>query len=205
MLKLNLGCGSVTPDGWQNVDYAPGARLATLPGFAAINRRLRLFDVAWQRGLLIHDLRRPFPWASGSVGAVYSSHTFEHLTREEGEHFLQESQRVLEPRGVLRLIVPDLGGIVDRYRCGDLNAERFVEALGVLPEPSHRAWKRRLAPLIGFPHKCMYDRDALLRVLAAHGFDAEPRGAFDSAIDDIERVELAERTVDAVIVEGRKR
>jgi len=31
MKKLNLGCGSKTPSGWINVDYAPGAKLSKIP------------------------------------------------------------------------------------------------------------------------------------------------------------------------------
>ena len=203
-MKLNLGCGSTTPAGWLNVDYALGARLARLPGFGFVNARLRLFDLDWARRIDIHDLRKPFPWPNDSAEAIYCSHTFEHLTREQGTHFMREAHRVLRLGGVLRIVVPDLGHIVALYRGGTLDADRFIEELGVLPEPSRSLWKSRLAPLITFPHKCMYDEAALLRVFVTHGFDAQPRGAYDSEITDIQAIELAERTVHAVIVEGTK-
>ncbi len=203
-MKLNLGCGSTTPAGWNNVDYALGARLAGLPGFALVNARLRLFDLDWAQRIEVHDLRKNFPWPDGSAEAIYSSHTFEHLTREHGCHFMREAHRVLRPGGVLRIVVPDLEHVVARYQAGDLAADRFVEELGVLPEPSLSRWKSRLAPFIMFPHKCMYDHAALLRVFAAHQFDARRRNAYDSESPDIDVIELAERTVHAVIVEGTK-
>jgi predicted SAM-dependent methyltransferase len=203
-MKLNLGCGSTTPAGWHNVDYALGARLAGLPGFAFVNSRLRLFDLDWAQRITIHDLRKDFPWPDGSAEAIYSSHTFEHLTRAQGGHFMREAYRVLRPGGRLRLVVPDLEHIVARYRSGDLAADRFVEELGVLPEPSRSRWKSRLAPFIMFPHKCMYDKAALLRVFVEHGYNARPCNAYDSEIVDIRSIELAERTVHAVIVEGTK-
>lgn len=203
-MKLNLGCGSTTPEGWENVDYALGARFAKLPGFGFINRRLGLFDLAWARRVRIHDLRKPFPWPNDSVEAIYSSHTFEHLTRAQGEHFMREAYRVLKPAGVLRLVVPDLEHIVAQYRAGAISADRFVEALDVLPEQGQSGWKLWLAPLITFPHKCMYDTAALIAVFTANGFDARPRAAHESSIVAIDEVELPERTVHAVIVEGVK-
>jgi SAM-dependent methyltransferase len=204
-MKLNLGCGSTTPAGWQNVDYAVGARLMKLPGFSAINSHLRLFDLNWAPGIQIHDLRKPFPWHEASVDAIYSSHTFEHLTREQGRHFLREANRVLKPGGVLRLVVPDLDYIVSQYKAGSLSADRFVEELGVLGDQNQTGWKARLAQFIAFPHKCMYDEAALVNSLGEYGFDARRCAAYTSAIEDIDTIELAERTVNAVIVEGTRR
>ena len=91
-IKLNLGCGDHAPPGWINVDHAWGARLSRLPFFRRIDKRFRLFKTDWPSGILIHDLRRPFPWKNQSVTVVYSSHTLEHMTKEEGRCFLQECQ-----------------------------------------------------------------------------------------------------------------
>jgi predicted SAM-dependent methyltransferase len=114
-LKLNLGCGEQTPAGWVNVDYSLGARLAKLRGFRAVNRRLRLFGSEWSPDVKLHDLRTPFPWATGSVDCVYSSHTLEHLTPEEGRRFLLECHRVLREGAPVRLVLPDLRHLVERY------------------------------------------------------------------------------------------
>jgi SAM-dependent methyltransferase len=203
-MHLNLGCGTHVVDGWVNVDFAPGARLAQLPAFAALNRRLRLFNLPWSPGILIHDLRRPFPWADGSVRAVYSSHTLEHLTREEGRRFLKDCHRVLHSGGIIRLVVPDLRAHVREYLDGSVRADTFVERLGVLYGNTGSRLKDRLAPLFQFPHRCMYDESGLLELLRQTGFRAASRRPFESDLEDIGRLELPERTRDAVIVEGRK-
>ena len=106
---------------------------------------------------------------------------------------------------MLRIVVPDLRPIVERYVRGELRAEHFVEELGVLYEASGQSLKSRLAPLLQYPHKCMYDHVSLLSAFAACGFDAGARRAFESAIPGIEQIEIAARTEDAVVIEGRKR
>lgn len=204
--KLNLGCGHQVPNGWINVDFALGARLAKLPLFRRLNRKLRLFNVDWDGGIVLADLTKPFPWPSDSIDVVYSSHTLEHLDRTQGRVFLTECCRVLKPNGIARILVPDLAGIVAQYVRGELAADRFVEALGVVGDDARDGpLKRRLAFLVRHPHRCMYDPPTLIRIMAEVGLDARARAAHDSDISDIEAIELLSRTPGSVIVEGRKR
>lgn len=201
---LNLGCGNCTPTGWENVDYAFGARLTRLPGFTAINRRLRLFNLDWDKRIKLHDLRKPLPWSSNSVRAIYSSHTLEHLSREQGRRLLQEACRILIPGGILRIVVPDLAQMVRDYTSGSIPADHFLDHLGVLTANGDGSAKEYLEPLISFPHKCMYDESTLLTLFDESGFDAEARSYLDSAIPGIGDIETEERTRHAVVVEGTK-
>jgi SAM-dependent methyltransferase len=203
--KLNLGCGSTVADGWVNVDYALGARLAKLPLFRSVNRRLGLTKLDWDANILVHDLTKPFPWSDSSVDAIYSSHTLEHFDKEEGRAFLEECHRVLRGSGILRIVVPDLRALVLDYTEGRIHADDFIAKLGVLPGGNSGSLKKRLAPLVQFPHKCMYDASRLAEILDEVGFESSRRAAFDSEIHDIGSVELEDRTRNAVIVEGRKR
>ncbi len=203
-MNLNLGCGSQVHDGWVNVDYAVGARLAKMPLFRALNKRLRLFQLSWDHRIYVHDLTRPFPWAGESVDAVYSSHMLEHLTRAQGREFLRECHRVLRKGGVIRIIVPDLHVLVEEYRRGAVRADEFVERLGVLYGTGGSGIRSRLAHLIHFPHQCMYDTATLVGILREIGFAADARAPFDSRLGDIRLLELAERVERAVIVEGVK-
>lgn len=203
-MKLNLGCGPQVPEGWINVDYAFGARLATKPLFRALNKRLKFFAVDWHDSIFIHNLTERFPWSDGAVHTIYSSHTLEHLSREEGLFFLRESHRVLKTGGIIRIVVPDLAAFVNKYLSGELRANDFVERLGVLYEKKSSTLKTRLGSFIQFPHKCMYDTQTLLAILEEIGFKASSRKPFNSNIQDIQNVELEIRTVDAVIVEGKK-
>ena len=204
MLKLNLGCGAQVVDGWVNVDYALGARLASTPWLGAAVRKLGLFRMEWDRRIHIHDLTKPLPWAEGSVDACYSSHTLEHLAREDGHRLAREVFRVLKPGGVLRVVVPDLRAIVQRYVAGELRADRMLEELGTLYGTDKEGWRRRLSPLVEVPHRCMYDTPTMIQLLTSVGFDAESRAAFESSISEIAAIEIPSRTLAAVIVEGKK-
>jgi len=204
MMKLNLGCGQQVVEGWINVDYALGARLAATPVLGATVRALGLFKMRWDPRIHIHDLTKPLPWADDTADVCYTSHTVEHMSRDEGRHLVSEAYRVLRPGGVLRVVVPDLHDVVSRYAGGRLPAEHFVEELGVLYGSGKGGLRRALAPVVEFPHKCMYDTEAMCRLLTSRGFVAQGRAAFDSAIDDIRDIEIENRTVGAVIVEGVK-
>lgn len=204
-MKLHLGCGENVVDGWTNVDNSLGARLAKIPLVGMLTQRTGIFQTQWDRRIFLHDLTTRFPWKDGSADAVYCSHTLEHFSRQDGAFFLEECFRVLRPGGVIRTIVPDLQTIIADYSEGGLQAENFLEALCVLPEEAvQSSLKKKLAPFIQFPHKCMYDSPALLRVMTDLGYRAESRAAFDSGIPAIEEIEQENRTVDAVIVEGVK-
>lgn len=205
MRKLNLGCGAQVPTGWTNVDYAIGARVAKIPFFRTMNRRFRLFDLDWHDGIYLHDLRKPFPWEGGSIDVVYTSHTLEHFSKEDGLSFLRECHRVLRPSGIIRVVVPDLAQLVQQYADRKIPADEFIDHLGVSYRHGGCWLKRRLSLFMQFPdHKCMYDAETLLHVLRGIGFDAGVREPFDSDIEDIGQVEIEDRTKDAVIVEGRK-
>ena len=204
-MKLNLGCGPQVLDGWINVDYALGARFMKVPFFRTLNRKLKLFNIDWHDNIYLHNLTKPLPWPDSSVDIIYSSHTLEHFSRDEGRQLLAECHRVLCENGILRIVVPDLRHDVRRYIDGITNAEDFIEELGVLFGSSNNPVKNRLAPFYQFPHKCMYDNDRMVAIFDAVGFDASTRLAFDSDIKDIKQIELESRTEHAVIVEGRKR
>jgi hypothetical protein len=61
------------------------------------------------------DLRRGLPFEDASVEACYASHVIEHLPRQAAGGLLEECQRVLRPRGTLRVVVPDLEGVTRAY------------------------------------------------------------------------------------------
>lgn len=204
VMKLNLGCGSETPQGWLNVDFSLGARFAKFPLFSSINRRLRLFELDWSKEIFAHDLGKKFPWEDGSIDIIYSSHTLEHFFRGEGLFFLRECYRVLRKSGIIRIVIPDLRALVDDYISGNTRADHFVESLGVLYGSHRRGLTGKLAPFIQFPHKCMYDAETLLSIMREIGFACDKNQAFCSRIEDIDLVELKNRTQNAVIVEGEK-
>jgi predicted SAM-dependent methyltransferase len=160
--RLNLGSGFRRRAGWINVDLGDQA------------------DVTL-------DLRRPLPFATGSVEAIYSEHFFEHLDYggaddSEARTFLRECRRVLSPGGLLDVVVPDAAGIVEEY------VRRFEQ-----PFPKHAWWGPNWCdtPLHcvnyvfrqGREHKYAYDEETLGRVLEQEGFVDVRRRAFDPDVD----------------------
>ncbi len=111
---LNLGCGetySVAPE-WLNIDVR---RLRSAPSNMA----------QYQLGLGI-------PFADQSFDGVYHSHILEHFPREHALPFLRECLRVLRPGGVLRVVVPNLEGLLRQY------ASTLDEARGGKPGAESR-------------------------------------------------------------------
>jgi predicted SAM-dependent methyltransferase len=202
-MKLNLGCGNQVVDGWINVDYFLGARLVKIPAFAFFNRVFRVFDMEWDKRIFLHDLTKPLPWKKGEVSAIYSSHTLEHLNKEDGSALLNEAYRVLSPGGILRIIVPDLKVVLDDFHEGEFTADELMYRLGVrLSKP--KGFSGIVKKLAEYPHQCMYDNSSLVNLLEGIGFKVSLKNGFESAIKDIDKIEIEGRTVDAVIVEAIK-
>lgn len=93
-LKVNLACGGiyVVGDGWINFDYTSSSHAVCQ---ADLLGRLTLLD--------------------NVAELVYSSHFLEHIPRDQVPHFLGECWRILQPGGVLRLVVPDLENLCRTY------------------------------------------------------------------------------------------
>lgn len=53
------------------------------------------------------DIRRPLPFASESVSHILCEHCLEHISHREVWNFLEECRRVLIPKGVMRIAIPD--------------------------------------------------------------------------------------------------
>lgn len=80
--KLNVGCGYVTPEGYDNIDASPG------PGVHTV------MDIEHEK----------LPFADNSINAVLASHVFEHLAHLE--FVMAEIHRVLKVGGLLEVYVP---------------------------------------------------------------------------------------------------
>jgi len=81
-MKLNLGCGTDTKSGYNNVDIYD---LDNVDEVVDLNET-------------------PWPWDDNSITAIHASHVFEHL--DDMEVTLRESARILAPEGTLKVIMP---------------------------------------------------------------------------------------------------
>lgn len=83
-LRLDIGCGKTTPEGWEGVDS---------------------IDFGQKH---VHDVRNGLHWlADNSVDEVRSSHFVEHLTGAERIGFFNELWRVMKPKATALIVTPN--------------------------------------------------------------------------------------------------
>jgi predicted SAM-dependent methyltransferase len=212
-IRLNIGCGLSPTPGWVNFDNSLSVRLAHRRAISHALLRLgllgegsaRLSEMARHGSVRFADASARIPCASGSVGAVYSSHMIEHLDRSEARSFLAEVRRVLWPGGVLRIAAPDLSLLVRDYvATGD--ADGFVAGthLGLSRPAGLR--ERVKWTLVGPRHHLwMYDGESLTRLLGESGFkDAAVAAAGTTRIAEPGQLDLREREAESVYVEATR-
>jgi predicted SAM-dependent methyltransferase len=94
--RLNWGCGGWVPAGWINSDIreAPGINLPC-------------------------NILEGLPLETGTIDYATSMHALQEVSFTSLVPVLQELRRVLKPRGVLRLGLPDLDKGIAAYQRGD--------------------------------------------------------------------------------------
>ena len=220
MLILNLGCGTKTSDRCVNVDWSIYLRIQrnvlirflALP-FLGRERRAKLESLS--RNVMVHDLRKPLPFASDSVDAVYHSHVLEHIDRDKVDGFLKEIHRVLRPGGIQRICVPDLESLARRYLDHITQCEQHPDSLSEHDHFVHDLLEQSVrkqafgsgqqssgrkiientllgdARKRGETHQWMYDRFNLKNLLETSGFqDVEVRACNESDIPEWEEIGL---------------
>lgn len=90
---LNVGCGNKTHPDWVNIDMASNSP-----------------DV------IVANLLKGFPFPDNTFDVLYHSQVLEHFPKEGAHAFIKECHRVLKPKGVIRVVMPDLENIVDEYK-----------------------------------------------------------------------------------------
>ena len=227
LIRVQLGCGLITPSNWVNVDGSWNARLAKHPALRRALHMLHITEadkiqVRWNSDIVIHDLRQPLPFRDGSVSAVYSSHVLEHMYFNDGQRLIGECFRVLDEGGVLRLVVPDLQTIVREYlgehpfqepgngavrlRPADQLNQRLL--MRAQSPPSGNFFSRLYSSWMDFhSHKWMYDADSLIHHLESAGFaDVRQMELHQSRISGVEQVEDPSRVQngEGICIEGIK-
>ena len=154
---VNVACGPHVLEGFVNVDLfrADGA------------------VVKW-------DCRRNLPFADASVAGIRVEHFVEHLeVREELTEFLSDCYRVLQPQGVLRVIVPDAERYLRAYCQGEPNG--FASLNFPLPFPAELPTRMDVINHVfhqGHEHRWGYDFENLSERLKRAGFANIQRSAF---------------------------
>ncbi|HEX5321459.1 MAG TPA: methyltransferase domain-containing protein [Stellaceae bacterium] len=157
---LNVGCG-----------YAPRTRLH--PYFQdGPWREVRLdIDPAVHPDICC-SMTDMAPVGTGSVDAVWSSHNLEHLHRHEVPAALGEFCRVLRPRGMLLLTLPDLQRVAEMVAKDELESEAYMSPSGPIT-PLDMIFGHTASLALGrihMAHKTGFTATSLQKLLAEAGF-----------------------------------
>ena len=128
----------------------------------------------WDPEIQRHDIRK-LPYSDGSVDAVYSSHTLEHVYIDEARQVLREVSRVLKPGGLVRLALPDAEQLARAFiaRVDDLDADAgwdFNDALLAHPRSPPSGLHRLLSRAGGHTHRWQPTPAMVTRMLEEAGF-----------------------------------
>lgn len=153
LVKLNLACGD-NPFGheWFNVDIRTDTRCMCADNY------------------ILADLKNGIPANTSSVDIIYISHFLEHLDPFDGcKAFLDECFRVMKPKGLLRISVPDFRKValiyLDDPKCFYAeygNKKQWFDKV--------KTWNRRIGISVMYGHKMIYDIVSLTEVLEDSGF-----------------------------------
>lgn len=167
-IKLNLGSGPKSVNGWENLDWG------WLPFFGKyrINKlfyRFGLLDKSynsnWENVKLV-DIRKRLPYSDSSVDYIYCSHVLEHFSPKETGEILKDCKRVLKKKGILRVVLPDLDKIIRNYKSpDDFNNEFFG-----YEKKLYESFLGKIKEKFIRPHVWMYNVESFRKVLENCGF-----------------------------------
>ena len=113
----------------------------------------------------------PLPYHDRSVSEIYAGHFLEHLERAEAAEFLDECWRVLEPGGLLGIMVPDTREVMRRYVLNEPAPAEFPAGhprdLRDLDDACEMIIFSTVQPS---RHQWAYDKFTLTRALSSAGF-----------------------------------
>ena len=210
---VNIGCGASPTEGWRNFDNSPAIKLARSPLKYFLGKSLGLLNpeqikyIEWLKINKIEfcDATKKIPLSDNSVKTLYSSHMFEHLSRDASIMFLNEARRVLADDGVMRIVVPDLEKIITTYS-KNKNADQFMEKTFLSAPPIGSLKEMVYLFLSGYRHhQWMYDGDSLVSIIKKQKFSnviIQNNGV--TLIEEPGELNLSEREQESVIVEATK-
>jgi predicted SAM-dependent methyltransferase len=157
-IKLELGAGARTMEGWTSVDMNG-------------NRALNL------------DLTAPLPFPDNSVSMIYSSHLLEHFRITELFNLICECKRILKPDGIFTACVPNARIYIEAYHCPEnFNPDLFCRYKPGYNFNSKIDYVNYMAYMDGH-HKYMFDEENIIVILKKAGLRNVRLTDFNKTLD----------------------
>ena len=214
---LNLGCGQTRPSNWINTDCSINSLLQQNSFFHFLLASILKRTAYNSSNCYYMDLNKKWQFSSNSIDVVYGSHVFEHLTLTSANLFLEEAYRTLKPKGIIRIVVPDLYKLsknyIESFEKGiDNSSKDFLYCLNLNREnayyPNRTFIEKCLNLLQDHPHqhKYMYDSLSLKKILSSFGFSNiyECSYGISSYIEEIQEVEFTKEGIPSIYIEAIK-
>jgi hypothetical protein len=202
---VQYGCGLSAPPGWTNFDTSPTLRLQKVPVIGAMLTRK---GPVFPKNVLVGDIVRGLPVPETSCDAVYCSHVLEHLSLEDCRTALKHTYSYLKPRGIFRLVVPDLEYLARAYLASEKPqpALEFLESISMGRTARPRNLRGFLRDWLGnSQHLWMWDYRSFSVELSRVGFRDVRRASFgDSPDPHFAEVEERSRWDNCLGIECRK-
>ena len=212
-IRVNIGCGNTPHEGWVNFDNSPAIKLANSPILYFLAKLLKLLskeqikNVEWNKKnkIIFADAAKKLPLSNNSVECIYSSHMVEHLSRKQVLIFLREASRILKSDGILRIAVPDLQIVANKY-FAEGDADSFMEEILVEAPPINSLKEKLILLITGYRHhQWMYDGKSITLLLKNAGFkNVRVLAKGETLIKNSNGLDLYERCESSVYVEGTK-
>ncbi len=163
---VNFGSGPSAPKGFTNIDGSPTVLFARLPlparAFGSRAEQVRGF----RNGQVKYGTARRIQYGERSLDGFYASHVLEHMGKADCMNLLARVRFWLKPTGILRIVLPDLRKLGNRYTEGHINADQFIENSGLVFDCL--GFWRILFGHAG--HRWMYDAESMTALLKSLGY-----------------------------------
>lgn len=209
---LNIGCGDVCPEGWENIDASWSLRISKVP---VIGRSILslMSGHQWSNSVKYGDIIKGLSKKHDKYQLVFACHILEHLSIQDFHHAMRNVYSCLKPGGILRIIVPDLEQYVSTYMThradttlSDKAAHEFMIKSWLGHRGSRSSFFLRLTE--GFSnsrHQWMWDEPSLKTAFVQHGFKNIRRCYYGDWSDQrFATVEKEGNFIQAVGIEGIK-
>jgi predicted SAM-dependent methyltransferase len=161
-------------------------------------------DYQWRPGIeLCWDITKCIPFPTRSIKGIFIEHCLEHLTYAQCCGVLKDFRRVLQPGGVVRIVVPDAELYLDLYQ--NYKKGEFVE----FPYVSQQDLQNGITPMMAVNrvfcdhgHLFAYDAKTLEMMLRNAGFADICKEGFRTGRDENLMIDSEERKIESLYIEA---